>query len=190
LETSSFGSAFFEALQSLKNNKTLEILKIQNQKLGLQGAAVLSDVIRSNNTLLEIHCENNKIPLSGLVLLNEALTDNTTITFLPDFEESKQAAFDIIQSAINDNSEPSSPIVSSKSHLSIKPKDFFGKLGRTPKDKESTNSVPNFAEAHEIVSQKWDIQQRVLRHYLDRNQRIALGSNDDKIFPADDTQDE
>jgi Ran GTPase-activating protein (RanGAP) involved in mRNA processing and transport len=184
LETSSFGSAFFEALQGLKENSTLEILKIRNQKLGLQGATVLADVIRSNNTLLEIHCENNKIPLSGLVILNEALTNNTTITYLPNFEESKQAALETIQSVINDNSEPSSPILSSKPHLSIKPKDLFGKLGRTPKEKEP--AIPDFAEAHEIVSQKWNIQQHMLKHYLGRNQQIALGSHFDET-PIEDS---
>jgi hypothetical protein len=172
LETSSFGSAFFEALQGLKQNTSLKVLRIQHQKLGLQGATVLADVLRENKTLREIHCENNKIPLSGLVLLNEAMTDNTTCTYIPNFEESKQAALEMIQSVINDNSEPSSPVLSSKPHLSIKTKDLFGKLAWSAKEKDSSSVDHEFAEAHEIVSQKWEIQQHMMKHYLLRNRQI------------------
>lgn len=92
LETSKFGVGLNHALGGLKYNKSLHILRIQYQKLGLPGASTLADVLKENNTLRELHCENNEIPLSALTDMINALCVNTTLVYMPAMEEGRAAA--------------------------------------------------------------------------------------------------
>ncbi|KAK4621965.1 hypothetical protein CLAFUW4_07033 [Fulvia fulva] len=93
LATSKFGSGINDALAGLKENKTMQVFRIEKQKLGFQGASTLAEVLRANRTLLEVHCDNNEIPLHGLTDLVNALIDNTTLLHLPTMSDGRTAAF-------------------------------------------------------------------------------------------------
>ncbi|KYG48454.1 hypothetical protein M433DRAFT_141001 [Acidomyces richmondensis BFW] len=93
LASSRFGSGINQALTGLKRNKTMQYFRIEKQRLGLQGASTLAEVIRENKTLRELHCGNNEIPLHGLTDLVNSLIENTTLIYLPTMEDGRAAAF-------------------------------------------------------------------------------------------------
>ena len=92
LATSRFGSGINDALLGLKHNKTMKILHIENQKLGIQGASTLAGVLKENTTLAELYCNNNEIPLTGLTDLVNSIVDNTNIIHLPTMDDGRAAA--------------------------------------------------------------------------------------------------
>ncbi|KAF2811573.1 leucine rich repeat protein-like protein [Mytilinidion resinicola] len=92
LETTKLGVGINKALRGLERNRTLQTLHIQFQKLGLQGASTLADVLKTNDTLQELHCENNGIGLPGFTDLVNALHRNTTLQYLPAMQESRLTA--------------------------------------------------------------------------------------------------
>ncbi|KAK4992021.1 hypothetical protein LTR50_001417 [Elasticomyces elasticus] len=116
LEISKIGVGINRALNGLKHNKAIAILRIQHQKLGLQGASTLADVLKENSTLREIHCEDNEIPLSGLTDLINALPRNTSIVYLPSLDEARAEALKQTEhqvKQIRDERPPSSSLSSS-----------------------------------------------------------------------------
>lgn len=112
LATSKFGPGINEALTGLKNNKSMQIFRIEKQKLGFQGASTLAEVLRENRSLLQLHCDNNEIPLHGLTDLVNALVDNTTLVFLPPMNDGRAAAFKSAEATMKvmaDLDSPGSP---------------------------------------------------------------------------------
>ena len=93
LATSRFGSGINQALVGLKKNKTLQTFRVERQRLGLQGASTLSEVLKENKTLRELHCDQNGIPLHGLTDLVNSLVENTTLVYLPAMADGRAAAF-------------------------------------------------------------------------------------------------
>ncbi|KAK2831954.1 hypothetical protein FQN49_007002 [Arthroderma sp. PD_2] len=83
LDVSRFGIGLNLALTGLKRNNTLKVLKIEHQKLGVQGANTLASVIEENNSLVEIYCENNEINLQAFTILVNALQRNQTLLHIP-----------------------------------------------------------------------------------------------------------
>ncbi|KAK4569980.1 hypothetical protein LTR86_002950 [Recurvomyces mirabilis] len=106
LASSRFGGNINQALSGLKRNKTLQCLRIEKQKLGLQGASTLADVLKANSTLRELHCGNNEIPLHGFTDLINSLVDNTTLILLPMMDDGRAAAFrsaDVTMKSMSDD---------------------------------------------------------------------------------------
>ncbi|KAK0784124.1 hypothetical protein LTR59_011521 [Friedmanniomyces endolithicus] len=93
LAISRFGSGINHALGGLKHNKTMQCFRIERQKLGLQGASTLAEVLKENKTLRELHCDNNEIPLHGLTDLVNSLIENTTLVHLPSMADGRKMAF-------------------------------------------------------------------------------------------------
>jgi hypothetical protein len=110
LATSRFGHGINQALSGLKWNKTMQIFRIERQKLGLQGSSTLADVLKENRTLRELHCGNNNIPLQGLTDLVNSLVDNTTLIFLPPMDDGRAAAFKSAEATMRGMSEMESPV--------------------------------------------------------------------------------
>ncbi|KAG9514631.1 leucine rich repeat protein, partial [Aureobasidium melanogenum] len=92
LETSRFGVGLNQALNGLRHNTGLHILRVQYQRLGLPGASMLAEVLKVNRTLRELHCEHNDIPLSAFTDMINALGKNTTLVYMPYMDESRLAA--------------------------------------------------------------------------------------------------
>ncbi|KAI9661703.1 MAG: hypothetical protein M1821_008941 [Bathelium mastoideum] len=89
LEVAHLGVGLNTALRGLGQNKSLRIFRVQHQKLGLQGAQTLADVVRENTTLRELYCDYNEIPLGGFTDLVNSLHRNTTLLHLPQMDSSK-----------------------------------------------------------------------------------------------------
>lgn len=109
LATSKFGPGINETLNGLKHNSTLQVFRIEKQKLGVRGASTLAEVLRVNRTLLELHCDNNDIPLQGLTDLVNALIDNTSLIHLPPMNDGRAAAFKAAESTMKVMSDSESP---------------------------------------------------------------------------------
>ncbi|KAK5733916.1 hypothetical protein LTR17_009323 [Elasticomyces elasticus] len=106
LASSRFGSGINQALSGLKQNSTLQCLRIERQKLGFQGASTLADVLKQNKTLRELHCDDNDIPLHGLTDLVNALIENTTLVHLPTMADGRAAAIKSAENTMRNMSDP------------------------------------------------------------------------------------
>ena len=109
LATSRLGSGINQALAGLKHNKTLQTFRIEKQRLGLQGASTLAEVLKENKTLRELHCGNNEIPLHGLTDLVNSLIENTSLVHLPTMDDGREAAFKSAEATMKGMSEAESP---------------------------------------------------------------------------------
>lgn len=189
LETSKFGAGLNTALDGLQNNKYLTVLRIQYQKLGVQGAGALANVIKLNTTLREVHCEHNDFPLSALTDLVNALYENTTLIYLPLMDEHRNQALKHTERQVKQmrDDRPVSP-KQIKGSLSVRrgianvrqtvaaraaTLPAFPNLASTPNDERRT-ATSSFSEqdiqaALRLVAESWDRQQYRLQQYLERN---------------------
>lgn len=92
LETSRFGVGLNQALNGLRHNTGLHILRVQYQRLGMPGASMLAEVLKENRTLRELHCEHNDIPLAAFTDMINSLGKNTTLVYMPFLDECRVAA--------------------------------------------------------------------------------------------------
>ena len=110
LAVSKFGPGINDALAGLKQNKTLQSFRVEKQKLGLQGASTLADVLKENSTLRELYCDHNEIPLHGLTDLVNSLVDNSTLIYLPTMNDGRDAAFRSAEKTMKAMSDLESPV--------------------------------------------------------------------------------
>ena len=112
LAVSRFGSGINDALAGLKQNKSIQSFRIEKQRLGLQGASTLAEVLKENTTLRELHCDRNEIPLHGLTDLVNSLIENTTLVYLPTMNDGREASFksaEMTMKGISDRDPPPPP---------------------------------------------------------------------------------
>lgn len=86
LDVARFGIGLNLALTGLKRNRTLQVLRVEHQKLGLQGASTLSTVLEENRSLRAVHCENNDLNLQSFTVLVNGLQRNRTLLSLSGME--------------------------------------------------------------------------------------------------------
>ncbi|KAF2004527.1 leucine rich repeat protein-like protein [Amniculicola lignicola CBS 123094] len=193
LETTKFGVGINKALRGLQKNQTLRTLLIKYQKLGLQGASTLADVLKINTTLEEIHCENNAIPLSGFTDLINALHRNTTLLYLPSMQDCRQMALKQTEEEIKKMRDNGTPHTQARSP-SVRSKIASRVAGRAPKERipASGLSDQDIKAALSLVDESWARQEYRLQQYLGRNYNIANGiptamEVDDEEFERPDT---
>ncbi|KAI4606305.1 hypothetical protein J4E83_010113 [Alternaria metachromatica] len=177
LETTKLGVGINRALRGLQRNKTLRALYIRYQKLGVQGASTLADVLKVNTTLQYLYCEDNGIALTGFTDLVNALHRNTTLLFLPTMQESRQMALkqteDQVKSMRDDVSLPTSSKSSSvRSRLTNRV--VSGKSSKEPNYPMGL-SDQDIKAALGLVDESWARQEYRLQQYLQRNHNLAHG---------------
>ncbi|USW51354.1 Putative pleckstrin domain, leucine-rich repeat domain superfamily [Septoria linicola] len=146
LATSKFGPGINEALAGLKENTSIQVFKVEKQKLGIRGASTLAEVLRLNRTLLELHCDNNEIPLHGLTDLVNALTDNTALIYLPPMDDGRAAAFkmaEVTMRTMSDLDPPRSPTGLKTSHHQSAVRKGFANVRKTT-SRAASNYTPSF----------------------------------------------
>lgn len=194
LDVARFGIGLNQALTGLKKNKSLKVLRIEHQKLGLQGANTLASVLEENTCLREIYCENNDMNLQSFTVLVNGLQRNESVTFLPVMNTDRHQSLERVRREyINikrDTSSHQSSLAPSSIRRSIHAAMAIGqpssgnKLAKTnvgarpQKDSanqassESSNSQPMSQEIESTLhslNQKWDIEVDRLRQYLYKN---------------------
>ncbi|OCK75470.1 leucine rich repeat protein-like protein [Lepidopterella palustris CBS 459.81] len=176
LETTKLGVGINKALRGLQRNTSLRVLHIQYQKLGLQGASSLADVLKVNSVLQEVHCENNGIPLSGFTDLVNALNRNTTLLYLPTMQESRQMALKQTEDQVKQMRDDGSMSPANKP-TSVRTR-IASKVGRRASKEKLTPmllSDQDIKAALSLVDESWGRQMYRLHQYLQRNYNIANG---------------
>lgn len=170
LEFSKLGTGINKALQGLKVNQTLEVFRVQHQKLGARGAATLSDVIAENRTLRELHCNNNQVTLGGFTDMVNAMAHNKTLLYLSAMTESRDEALRQTELQVRSPKAPKHSVrktfasITSKAHRSIS--------GSTQLSEQEIDTALG------MVSDSWKRQWDRLARFLQRNHNIAQGFHD------------
>ncbi|KAK5271869.1 hypothetical protein LTR99_000972 [Exophiala xenobiotica] len=182
LDATRFGIGLNIALRGLAKNKTLKMLRIEYQSLGLQGANTLAEVLEKNDTLLEIHCGHNDINLQCFTSLVNALEKNHTLLFMSSMDHDRAKSIEKIRREIEsmDRVESSKP---PKGTGTIK-KTLTGLSGKAHRHghrhSSSLSSNTSFtdqdvAAAIATLEEKWNVQVARLQKYLFRNHCLSEG---------------
>ncbi len=182
LEIARFGIGLNFTLNGLKKNKTLKVLKIEHQNLGLEGANTLSSVLEENETLTHIYCDHNDINLQGFTVLVNALAKNFSILTMPLMLDDQSEAVKRMTSAVTGVAS------SSKGQGGVKHsvRRTLNTLGMHLKE----NPLPtpqDIEHAVQVLNSRWQRQTERLLEFLERNQRIAAGLETREGYMSDDT---
>ncbi|KAI7969078.1 hypothetical protein EIK77_000161 [Talaromyces pinophilus] len=189
LDVARFGIGLNQALTGLKKNKSLKVLRIEHQKLGLQGANTLASVLEENTSLREIYCENNDMNLQSFTVLVNGLQHNNSVTLLPvmntdrhqSLERVRREFDNIKRNTSSHQSGPSSIRRSIHAAITIGQPSGGHKLAKSSlaarskeaaQLSESSASEPLDQEVEatlQSLNRKWDIEVDRLRQYLYRN---------------------
>ncbi|WEW61981.1 hypothetical protein PRK78_007481 [Emydomyces testavorans] len=202
LDVARFGIGLNLALTGLKKNNTLKVLRIEHQKLGLQGANTLASVLEENNSLLEVYCENNEINLQSFTVLVNGLQRNKTLLHLPCMARDREQSMEKVRreiEAVNKESKAKNANTSTAGSIRRTIQAAVGstsatgtKLTKPNKTRQSTSHLalspsPSSAAATskftdpevqailESLGQKWDLEVERLQRYLYRNYNLAHG---------------
>jgi len=195
LEAANYGSGLNKALVGLMHNESLQILRIEHQRLGLQGASTLASVIEVNHTLQEIHLENNEINLQAFTVVVNAVEDNKTLLFLPSIDFDRAVSQGKVNREVENMRSLSSPISNSVAQMSYSTKATVNRtlgrtIGKTIGGASRSFSVRNLDRTPSVLqqysetdikaavgslTQNWDREVARLHRYLARNQNLLHG---------------
>jgi hypothetical protein len=185
LEVAKFGIGLNIALTGLKENKALKVLRIEYQKLGLQGANTLSSVLENNTCLTEIYCEHNDINLQGFTVLLNGLQKNRSVLYLPTMDSDRETSLKTVKKEIE------------SMRLELEPESNKHSVRRTLTSiaghKSSPLSQPVYTPqdtqaAIQAMQDKWHRQIQRLAQYLIRNINIADGIHPDDMSETDHSE--
>jgi hypothetical protein len=182
LDSARFGIGLNLALTGLKKNKTLKMLKIEHQNLGMQGANTLAEVLEANDFLVEIHCENNDINLQSFTVLVNGLQKNRSVTYMPSMSRDREKSLEKVKReihAMNKSSDLSPPSSGSSIKRTLTGV-MSGKTSRPSLTQGSVNPIPAYTDqdikaAVDALNQKWDAEVERMQSYLLRNYHLAHG---------------
>ena len=189
LEVANFGNGLNQALTGLKNNDTLRTLRIEHQKLGLQGASTLASVLEVNMGLHEILCENNAINLQAFTVLVNSLERNTTLLYLPLMDHDRATTLkkvdreaDGLREGLGFSGLSAKATVKKTLGAAISSqRSFSSRIHDKPR--VASHAYSNDKEVMAVVqglSQQWDFENTRLQSYLTRNHDLAHGVLVDK----------
>jgi hypothetical protein len=198
LDVARFGIGLNLALTGLKKNKSLQVLRIEHQKLGLQGANTLASVLEENDHLREVHCENNDINLQSFTVLVNGLQCNRSLLTLSCMDRDRLQSLEKVRREV-DNVRWDATATQTSTANSIRRSLYAAmSVGQSQGHRLSKPPPPSVAPAPETspfanhnvdivlesLNQKWDMEVARLRRYLLRNYNVAHGLEDAEI---DDT---
>ncbi|KAL9104411.1 MAG: hypothetical protein Q9163_000616 [Psora crenata] len=180
LVASSLGNGLNAALHGLKQNGALKVLRVENQKLGLQGASTLASILEENSCLRELHCEGNEINLQAFTVLVRSLEHNRTLLYLPNMAKDRAWAQKKVDREVDNLRENSSPGLAAISSTKATVKRTLGRTisGAKPNaPRTSMGSMPDcdIQAAIGSLSEQWDHEVARLQHYLARNYTLVHG---------------
>lgn len=191
LDVARFGIGLNLALTGLKKNKSLKVLRIEHQKLGLQGANTLASVLEENDTLREVHCENNDINLQSITVLVNGLQRNRTLLHLSSMHRDRVLSFEKVRREVDNVRWDSSNAQNSTVHSIRRSLHVAMTVGQPTGGNRLSKPPPAHAVAPtpetspvanqnaelilQSLNRRWDIEAARLRRYLRRNYNIAHG---------------
>lgn len=195
LDVARFGIGLNQALTGLKKNKSLKVLKIEHQKLGLQGANTLASVIEENNTLREVYCENNDINLQAFTVLVNGLQRNRSILHLPVMDRDREQTMERVRREFENRESSHSQSTTTSSlrrslHAAMHTAGGNKLSKHTPTQQYASSTSPSLASTNpsqqihpdaqavvQALSERWDMEIARLRRYLFRNYNLAQELN-------------
>ncbi|KAF3925007.1 hypothetical protein AA313_de0202942 [Arthrobotrys entomopaga] len=179
IEDGRLGAGLNKAFNSLNDNKTLKVLKVEQQRLGPQGAMVIAKMLEFNTSLQEVYCSNNNFNLQGYTALVAACHVNRSILGLPGLERDRKEQLDKLRADLNktvEAPEPPSSRLSMLAGLSSMDRRRSVRSLRSLKGRNSNDSdkAPGLSEeqvdsAIKHLSSRWDDQAELLRKALQKN---------------------
>ncbi|OAX83354.1 hypothetical protein ACJ72_02295 [Emergomyces africanus] len=207
LDVARFGIGLNLALTGLKKNTSLRVLKIEHQRLGLQGANTLASVLENNETLLEVYCDNNEINLQSFTVLVNGLQKNKKLLHLPAMVRDREQCLERVRREIESHPQNppggcfwrsyklrrqvDKPAPASAQQGNPHAATFSSPLASSTPLLASSTTPPHFAR-HDVqavlqsLGQRWDIEVQRLQRYLVRNYNLAHGLADEYGNGADD----
>ena len=175
---SNLGKGLYKALDGLKQNTALRVLRIENQKLGLQGASTLASVFEENRCLQQVHCEGNDINLQAFTVLVRSLEHNETLLYLPDMARDRAWASKKVDREVDSIRENSNVGLAAISSTKASVKRTLGRTvssQRTQTPRAPMGSMPVFDVQAAVgsLSIQWDHELARLHEYLTRNYNLA-----------------
>jgi Ran GTPase-activating protein (RanGAP) involved in mRNA processing and transport len=186
LDATRFGIGLNIALRGLEKNRSLKLLRIEHQALGLQGASTLAEVLQKNDTLVEIHCEHNDINLQSFTALVNALEKNRTLLFMSSMEHDRAKTMEKVRREIEVMDRAESPKAPKHGPGSLR-KAFTGSLsgksharGHSHRHSNSTSSTVSFTDQDlaavlSTLDERWNLQVSRMQKFLFRNYCLAQG---------------
>ena len=184
LDSARFGIGLNLALTGLKNNKSLKVLKIEHQNLGIQGAHTLAEVLEENESLVEIHCANNEISLQSFTVLVNALQANKTLLYMPTLDHDRQVSLEKVKKEIKGQMEEESSFAKGGA---LK-RTFTGAMSvggkshhrHSLRHANTLHSVAPYTDqdvtaALFALNEKWNAEVARMQRYLTRNYHLAKG---------------
>ncbi|KAL3457825.1 hypothetical protein BJX64DRAFT_240889 [Aspergillus heterothallicus] len=201
LDVARFGIGLNLALTGLKKNKSLKVLRIEHQKLGLQGANTLASVLESNTCLREVYCENNDINLQSFTVLVNGLQKNRSLLSLSCMDLDRIRSLDKVRREIDNvkrelslSQQSTTSSLRRSLHAAINAKHIsvtnkFAKHSQSQGHIRATASSLSAVEGSgppenqqveailQSLGSKWDTEVTRLRRYLFRNYNLANSIN-------------
>lgn len=183
LEVANFGSGLNRALMGLKWNRSLKILHVEHQKLGMVGANTLASILEENTPLRELHCAGNGFSLQAFTVIVCSLYENTNLLYLPAMDEDRAAAMkninkeiDVVQSGIRSLTIPTKAIVKRSIEAAMPgQRSFSSRQNEAPLYPKRLMTEEDLGIVRGSISDGWNRQLEVLRGYLGRNYKLAQG---------------
>ncbi|KAJ5092320.1 hypothetical protein NUU61_007190 [Penicillium alfredii] len=202
LDVARFGIGLNLALTGLKLNKSLKVLRIEHQKLGLQGANTLASVLEENDSLREVHCENNDINLQSLTVLVNGLQSNRTLLSLSCMDRDRIQSLDKVRREVDNVKAETGNAQTSTANsirrslhvaMNVGHNTVGHRLSKAPPANTASSLEASPFTAHNVelvlqsLNQKWDMEVSRLQRYLLRNYNLFHGiAEDDEDDAASD----
>ncbi|MCJ1375518.1 hypothetical protein MMC20_006755 [Loxospora ochrophaea] len=183
LEVANLGYGLGDAILSLKHNKALKVVRIENQTLGLEGANNLASVLEVNSTLREIYCENNEINLQAFTVLVNSLKGNTNLCYFPIMEKDKVWSLKKVDREVNSLREKSLPGLPGSTKATVR-RTVGAAIasGRSISGRGVEKALPTTDYTEQDVkaavaslTRRWDVEVVRLQGYLARNYSLVNG---------------
>ncbi|KAL8678179.1 MAG: hypothetical protein Q9186_005433 [Xanthomendoza sp. 1 TL-2023] len=165
LEVTNFGSGLSKALTGLQRNKTLQLLHVEHQRLGMPGANALASILDENKTLLQLHCAGNGFTLQAFTVIVRSLAKNKTLLHLSSMDEDREAAIRKMDQEIDSAREGG--VTKVKRTIGSAISSRSSESPQSPKKQYGDKELKGMKEA---ISASWEFEIAVMQSYLARNQ--------------------
>lgn len=185
LEVATFGFGLNRALTGLKKNKSLKVLHVEHQKLGLPGANALASVLEENSTLLELHCACNEFSLQAFSVIVASLVHNTTLLYLSRMDEDRAAEFKKWDKEIEDSRDTGIRSLTAPTKATVNtmkrsigaampgPLQFANRHTGPPLNQKKTYTPAQAEDLLNSVHARWDRAVGIMQGHLQRNYNLA-----------------
>ncbi|KAL8771310.1 MAG: hypothetical protein Q9209_003215 [Squamulea sp. 1 TL-2023] len=192
LEVANFGSGISKALSGLQRNKSLKLLHVEHQKLGMPGANAIASILEENDSLLYLHCAGNDFTLQAFTVMVRSLAKNTTLVYMADMNEDRVAAIRKVDREIDNVREaPRSLTMPTKATATVSTMKRSIGLSASPHTQRRQYTDKELVSMMDTISDGWEREIAVMHSYLERNdslsrKRLEATENEQSMYGSND----